>query len=549
MARLVIGDDLAFFRRNDLVLLLQAGDHAVDRLLEVLHLDGFLALPGRQQGRLVADVGDFGAGEAGRLAGQHLQVHVVAQDQVARVHLEDLQPLAAVGLVDENLSVEAAGPQQGRIEHVGPVRGRHDDDALVRVETVHFDEQLVQRVFALVVGAHHDAAATGATDRVDLVDEDDAGRFLLGLPEQIAHARGPHAHEHLDEVAPRNGKERHARLTGHRLGQQRFARTRRPHQQHAFGQLAAQSGELLRVLQKLDDFRDFFFGLVQPGHVLERDPVVAHRIVENGPVLSDIEHLRAGVHAAQQKHPERHNENERKDPGEQSPEPVLLNAGGELYGRTPLGAGLFVVGQQEAGQIVIGRFGGRKAADQFGRLCAAKQVGLAHRYRHQALAYGGLREAPLHLRVVDNLDALHVAFFDVFEKLAVFDRAGVGTRPEQEKVHQQRQENRQINPDGKTRPPLRQAGAVGRRIFPFQLQAVALVLRHGISATRSSSGSLQGGAEVAPHSRAKPPRKGISSCFQGPWAPAARAVPHPAAPDGAAGWQRGLLLRYDSGPG
>src|ERR687898_159897 len=46
-------------------------------------------------------------------------------------------------------------------------------------------------------------AQTGAAlaaDRVDLVDEDDAGGVLLGLLEQVAHTRGADADEHLDEV-------------------------------------------------------------------------------------------------------------------------------------------------------------------------------------------------------------------------------------------------------------------------------------------------------------------------------------------------------------
>jgi len=37
---------------------------------------------------------------------------------------------------------------------------------------------------------------------VDLVDEHDAGRVLLALLEEVAHARGAHADEHLHEVEP-----------------------------------------------------------------------------------------------------------------------------------------------------------------------------------------------------------------------------------------------------------------------------------------------------------------------------------------------------------
>ena len=74
------------------------------------------------------------------------------------------------------------GPQERGIEHVRPVRGGDEDDAFVRLEAVHLDQELVQRLLALVVTAA-EAGTTMATDGVDLVDEDDAGRVLLPLLE------------------------------------------------------------------------------------------------------------------------------------------------------------------------------------------------------------------------------------------------------------------------------------------------------------------------------------------------------------------------------
>src|ERR1700761_2865687 len=67
-----------------------------------------------------------------------------------------------------------------------------------------------------------EARAAVATDGVDLVHEDDAGTVLLGLLEQVAHARGADADEHLDEVRPGDREERHAGLAGHRPSQQRL---------------------------------------------------------------------------------------------------------------------------------------------------------------------------------------------------------------------------------------------------------------------------------------------------------------------------------------
>jgi hypothetical protein len=59
--------------------------------------------------------------------------------------------------------------------NVRPVRRGDQDDAAAGVEAVHLDEQLVQGLLALVVPAAEGAGAALAADRVDLVDEDDAG--------------------------------------------------------------------------------------------------------------------------------------------------------------------------------------------------------------------------------------------------------------------------------------------------------------------------------------------------------------------------------------
>ena len=143
------------------------------------------------------------------------------------------------GRVDDDLPVEAARAQQRRIEHVGPVRRGDEDDAVVRLEAVHLDEQLVQRLLALVVSAAKTGAAMAA-DGVDLVDEDDARRVRLALLEQVAHAARADAHEHLDEVGARHREERTARFAGDGLREQRLAGARRPDEQRALRQTATE---------------------------------------------------------------------------------------------------------------------------------------------------------------------------------------------------------------------------------------------------------------------------------------------------------------------
>src|SRR3954464_15469776 len=156
------------------------------------------------------------------------------------------------GGTHSDLAIDAARAQQRRVEDVGPVGGRDEDDVVRHREAVHLDEQLVERLLALVVTAAH-AGAAMAADGVDLVHEDDAGAVLLGLLEEVAHAAGADADEHLDEVRAGDREERHAGLAGDGAGEQRLAGAGRPEEQHALRDARAERLEFLRVLEELLD--------------------------------------------------------------------------------------------------------------------------------------------------------------------------------------------------------------------------------------------------------------------------------------------------------
>ena len=86
----------------------------------------------------------------------------------ARIACRPFRSGAPTGICRSN----RPGTQQRRVEDVGPVGGGDQDDAALGLEAVHLHQQLVQRLFALVVTAAHAGAAVPA-DGVDLVDEDD----------------------------------------------------------------------------------------------------------------------------------------------------------------------------------------------------------------------------------------------------------------------------------------------------------------------------------------------------------------------------------------
>ena len=90
-------------------------------------------------------------------------------------------------------------------------------------EAVELDEELVQRLVVLTVEARARAAHA---DGVELVDEDDRGRVLARLLEELADAGGAEAGEHLDERGGALRVEGRARGVRDRLREQRLAGAR-----------------------------------------------------------------------------------------------------------------------------------------------------------------------------------------------------------------------------------------------------------------------------------------------------------------------------------
>src|SRR5271163_1903111 len=114
-----------------------------------------------------------------------------------------------------------------------------------------------------------ESGAAMAANSINLVDENNAGSVFLALLEEIAHAAGADADEHLDEIGARNREERDICFAGNRAREQSLSCSRRANQQHALRNAPAELLEFLRILQEVDDFVQLFLGLVDSGHVLE----------------------------------------------------------------------------------------------------------------------------------------------------------------------------------------------------------------------------------------------------------------------------------------
>ncbi len=290
---------MTFFSSSveDQRLALHAHQHFVFGQFEVIHQHGLAVLPRRRQRRFVDHVGQVSAGESRCAAGQNGEIDIVRERNLAGMDPQNFFAAPNIRTVHNHPAVKTPRPQQRRIEHVRPVGRGHQDDAFVRLKAVHLDQQLIQSLLALVVSAAQ-ACAAMASDRVDFVDEDDARSILLALLKQVANAARAHADEHLNEVRTGNREERNIGFTGHSPRQQSLAGSRRADQQYALGNASAQLLELLRLAQEFNNFLQLFFGLIDAGHILERDFLLLHG-EQPRPALAERQRLiSAGLHLA-----------------------------------------------------------------------------------------------------------------------------------------------------------------------------------------------------------------------------------------------------------
>ena len=330
---------LALGSHEDLVL----GD------FEVVHVDRLAVVAGGGEGGLVDHVGEVGAGEAGCAAGEDVEVHVLGHGDLLGVDAEDFFAPADVGAVDDDAAVESGRGGEVRVEDVGAVGGGDEDDAVVGFEAVHFDEELVEGLLALVVSAAETGAAVTAYG-VDFVDEDDAGGVLFALLEEVADAGGADADEHFDEVRTGDGEEGDVGFTGDGAGEQGFAGSRRSDEQDALGDAAAEALELLGLAEELDDFLELFLGFIDAGDVLEGDLFLLHGEQAGARFAEAHGLVAAGLHLAEEEEPEAEKEGKRRKLDEEAePSVGVLVLDGDVDA---------VVAQRLIHVGVVGRDGG-----------------------------------------------------------------------------------------------------------------------------------------------------------------------------------------------
>ena len=98
-----------------------------------------------------------------------------------------------------NLTIKTTWTKQRRIKHIWTVGRSNNDNTLVTLETIHFNQKLVQRLLTLIVTAAH-TNTTVPTDCIDFINKDDTRRIFLRLLKHVTNTGRTHANKHFNKV-------------------------------------------------------------------------------------------------------------------------------------------------------------------------------------------------------------------------------------------------------------------------------------------------------------------------------------------------------------
>src|ERR1044071_5998792 len=112
------------------------------------------------------------------------------------------------------------------------------------------------------------AAATAlASESVDLVDKNDAGRELSSFRKEVSDTRSAESGEFLLEARAGCREKRYTRFFGRCSREQCLAGSRRSIKQNAARNTSTEAAEPFRIAQELDRFRQLGARFIHSGHV------------------------------------------------------------------------------------------------------------------------------------------------------------------------------------------------------------------------------------------------------------------------------------------
>ncbi len=208
----MVCNDFLFLRIHQLALPFRSSNNTLNRFFELIAGDDLLVTSCRKDGCFINQVLQVCANKARSRSGNFSKVNGRIDRLAFGVYFENGFTPVLIRLIQHHTPVKTARAEQGRVQDIGSVGCCNHDHVGVSSKPVHFNQQLVEGLFALVM-ASAKTSTTMTTNSIDFINKHNTGRMLLGFVKKIAHTAGTHTDKHFHKFRTGNGEERHASFT------------------------------------------------------------------------------------------------------------------------------------------------------------------------------------------------------------------------------------------------------------------------------------------------------------------------------------------------
>ena len=196
MADFMVGNRQFIFFREDRIFPLVAGQNDFQSILQIGLSDLAASFLYGMESAFIYQIGKVSSGAAGCILCDSFQINILRHFDCFCMHPQNRLSAGNIRQFEWNAPVKTPWPQQRFVKNFRFVRCRQDHHAFFRGKTVHFIQQLVERLVPLIISGDS-RQVTALADRIDFINEDDAGGFCLGLIEQISHPGCSDTDKHL----------------------------------------------------------------------------------------------------------------------------------------------------------------------------------------------------------------------------------------------------------------------------------------------------------------------------------------------------------------
>ena len=149
----VVSSETFFVIADNTALTFRSHDNAFSSFFHFRHIDFLFVFTSSHQSSFVYQVAQVSTGKTRSALSNDFQFYIISNGFAFNMNFQDFSTTFNIRTVYYDLTVKATRTQQCRVQDIRTVSSSNHNDAFVSTEAIHFNQQLVQGLFAFIMTA------------------------------------------------------------------------------------------------------------------------------------------------------------------------------------------------------------------------------------------------------------------------------------------------------------------------------------------------------------------------------------------------------------